>query len=692
MSEKRRMNLPLLLAFALLASCSQGSTSSPSATPDGGGAAATSDEAGDAGAASTAADGAAPDGGTPTTSDARDIPAAVMLDQVPEIPNELRRRLSQYLNTRRASFQAVAADGSRLLVTTRFADTDQIHEVSSPLGVRRQLTFADEPLRHAEYSRDGEAILFMTDVGGGEDYQIARFDRATGRTALLTDGESRHGSYVQSLDGARVAYTSNARNGRDMDIYVGDGRTAEAGRLLLEREGHWWAEDFSRDGERLLIGKYVSINESQYHVVDIQSREVRRLTPEEPRASYRDAAFGPSSDVLYITSDREGEFVELYRVELSGEEPAWTPLTRDIPWNVEQISLSGDGGTLAFTTNEDGYSVLRLLDTATGQIRQPEGLPRGLMSGLEYAHEANVLGFTVQGPGMTGDAYLYDVGQGELTRWTESEMGGLDPESFIEPTLFRYQSFDDREIPAFYYRPEGDGPFPVVVYIHGGPESQSRPWFSAFFQYLAVESGIAVLAPNVRGSDGYGKSYLLLDNGRRREDSVRDIGALLDWVGEQEELDEERMAVFGGSYGGYMVLASLVHFGDRLDAAVDIVGITSFVTFLENTREYRRDLRRAEYGDERDEEMREFLESISPVNNVERIRSALFVAHGQNDPRVPVSESEQLIRAVRENDQEVWYMLARNEGHGFRKKENRDLFYEISVLFLERHLLRGDGE
>jgi dipeptidyl aminopeptidase/acylaminoacyl peptidase len=226
----------------------------------------------------------------------------------------------------------------------------------------------------------------------------------------------------------------------------------------------------------------------------------------------------------------------------------------------------------------------------------------------------------------------------------------------------------------------------VVVYIHGGPESQARPWFSPVFQYLVRESGIAVLVPNVRGSDGYGKSYLLLDNGRNREDSVRDIGALLDWVGEQPELDEERMAVYGGSYGGYMVLASLVHFGDRLDAAVDIVGISSFVTFLENTREYRRDLRRQEYGDERDPEMRRFLESISPVNNVERIRSALFVAHGANDPRVPLGETEQLVRAVRDGGHEVWYMLARNEGHGFRKKENRDLFYEIAIHFFEQHL------
>jgi dipeptidyl aminopeptidase/acylaminoacyl peptidase len=278
------------------------------------------------------------------------------------------------------------------------------------------------------------------------------------------------------------------------------------------------------------------------------------------------------------------------------------------------------------------------------------------------------------------------VGRGKLERWTESEIGGLPKSRFVEPTLVRFKSFDGLSVPAFYYAAKADGPRPVVVWIHGGPEMQARPELSPLIQYLVTESKISVLVPNVRGSDGYGKSYLLRDNGEKREDSVKDIGALLDWVGTRPELDKKRVAVFGGSYGGYMVLASLTHFPERIVAGVDVVGISNFVTFLNNTSEYRRDLRRAEYGDERDPKMKAFLQRISPTTNVARIKSALFVAQGLNDPRVPASEAEQIVAGVRKTGRDVWYMLAKNEGHGFTKKENRDTFSLLSVMFLEKQL------
>ncbi len=630
----------------------------------------------------------------PQQGDAGSGGQTVLLDGTPEIPDSLRDRLRQYINTRRAYIESMSDDGSVMLISTRFGETSQLHILSSPGQARRQITFNDEPVRGAELvPGDPESLVYMSDVGGAEVYQLFRLDLSSGRTTRISDGESRHISFIFSRDGQRTAFANNARNGRDMDIYLGDGRTAEASSLLLEREGHWHPVEFSPDGQRLLIAHYVSINESHLFEVDLESRATTRISPEEPTASYRDALYSRDGQAIFVTSDREGEFVELYETRRSGEERQWRPLTREISWNVEQITLSPDGRTLALTTNEDGYSVLRLVETGSGRIREPGvELPRGLIRGLRFTRETNILGFTVLGARLTGDAYSLDLSTNTLHRWTESEVGGLNPASFVEPSLIRYSTHDEREIPAFYYRPEGEGPFPVMVYIHGGPEGQARPWFGALIQYLVVESRIAVLVPNVRGSDGYGKTYLLLDNGERREDSVRDIGALLDWVRDQGELDQDRVAVYGGSYGGYMVLAALVHFGDRIRAGVNIVGISSFVTFLENTREYRRDLRRQEYGDERDPEMRRHLESISPVNNVERIRSALFVAHGANDPRVPVSEAEQLVSAVRRNGHPVWYMLARNEGHGFRKKENRDLFTQMTVLFLEQHLRSEGGD
>jgi dipeptidyl aminopeptidase/acylaminoacyl peptidase len=610
--------------------------------------------------------------------------ATLVLRGAPPIPAELRERLSRYLETRWAKLEALSDDGKRALVTTRFAQTPQAHLLAAPMGARQQLTFDGEPVTNLSFvPGGGQAFLFTRDRGGDEQFQIYRHQPGA-ETTLLTDGKSRHGPYVWSWDGSRIAYTSNARNGKDMDLYLGDGKSRAAGKLLLERSGHWYPIEFSRDGKRLLAAEYVSINDSRLYTIDLGSREAVRITPEQPVASYRAAAFDPTGTSIYTASDRDGEFVELLQLELATR--SWKPLSRHIPWNVEELALSPDGTTLAFVTNEDGWGVLRLLDTRTGKERLAPNLPKGLVSGLRFAKQSGVLGFSLGGPGEPGDAYSYELRSGKLTRWTESEIGGLDRGRFVSPSLVHYDTFDGRKIPAFYYRPKSSAPHPVLIWIHGGPEAQSRPSFVPLLQYLAAESGIAVLVPNVRGSDGYGKSYLLLDNGKLREDSVRDIGSLLDWIAKQKELDSRRVAVLGGSYGGYMVLASLVHFGERLVAGVDVVGIGNFVTFLENTKDYRRDLRRAEYGDERDPEMREFLRRISPTSNADKIKSHLFVAHGANDPRVPLSETDQIVAAVEKQGRDVWYMVAKNEGHGFQKKDNRDTFTLLSALFLEKHL------
>jgi dipeptidyl aminopeptidase/acylaminoacyl peptidase len=298
------------------------------------------------------------------------------------------------------------------------------------------------------------------------------------------------------------------------------------------------------------------------------------------------------------------------------------------------------------------------------------------------------------------DVYVMHLGRSpekaeSLQRWTISEVGGLDTANFVEPELIRYPTFDlhgdsQRKIPAFVYLPSGNGPFPVIIYIHGGPESQYRPSFSSTFQMWVGELGAAIVAPNIRGSLGYGNDYLSLDDGYKREDSVKDIGALLDWIALQPQLDQSRVAVYGGSYGGYMVLASAVHFSDRLKAAVDVVGISNFVTFLENTQDYRRELRRREYGDERDPQMRAFLQDVSPLNQAEKIKVPLLVVQGQNDPRVPVSESEQIVEALRERGNPVWYINALNEGHGYSRKENRDIYQQSALMFLQKYLIEAE--
>ncbi len=609
------------------------------------------------------------------------------LEGTPEIPAAMRQRMRQYLSTRRASLSDISADGKKVLVSTRFGETAQLHLVASPKGARSQLTFLDEPAANGRFvPGDNRNVLYTADIGGNEQHQIFRLDTVSGRTVRLTDAEARNGAPSWSPDGKWIAYASNQRNKRDFDVWVADGKDPSSAKRVLDGKGFWGPVDWSSDNKKMLVGEYISANESRLYALDIASKAVTRISP-EGKATYSNAAFGRNGRTVYVASDREGEFAQLYETDITGSK--WRSLTRDLSWDVESTALSPDGRTLAFTLNAGGFSTLYLLDTRTRRWRAVNAVPKGRVTGMKFAKRAPVLGFTFSSATRPGDAYTYDIRRRKLTRHTTSEMGGLSESNLIEPTLIEFPSFDGTKIPALYFKPKGPGPHPVLVSIHGGPEGQSRPRFSSFTQFALAESGFAVLYPNVRGSSGYGKTYLAMDNGKKREDSVKDIGALLDWIAKEPSLDANRVGVIGGSYGGYMVLASLVHFGDRITAGVELVGISNFVTFLENTKAYRRDLRRVEYGDERDPDMRGFLQGISPANHASKIKSALFVAQGANDPRVPASESEQIVKAVRESGRDVWYMLAKNEGHGFRKKQNSDTFALLSILFFEKHLRSG---
>jgi dipeptidyl aminopeptidase/acylaminoacyl peptidase len=410
-------------------------------------------------------------------------------------------------------------------------------------------------------------------------------------------------------------------------------------------------------------------------------------------------AFDDDEGGVWLVTDQGSEFNQLaWQPEAPGAKPE--VVTADIPWGVSSATISHDRGRLAFVTNEDGMSRVHLLDTKTREYRRVDSIPTGRAFGLRFSPDDRHLAMTLNTPRTPSDSFVLELGErpleyGLLARWTTSEVGGLDTTQFRVPELVRYPTFDSagnapRQIPAWVYRPAGKGPFPVIVSIHGGPEGQSRPAFSSTYQMWIEKLGVAVVQPNVRGSAGYGKSYLRLDNGFNRENSVKDIGALLDWIATQPDLDADRVAVYGGSYGGYMVLASAVHFSDKLKAAVDNVGISNFVSFLENTQDYRRDLRRVEYGDERDPAMRAHLESISPLNNVDKISVPLFIVQGENDPRVPVTEAQQMVDALREKGHTVWFMNALNEGHGYRKRDNRDTYQQAMIMFFREHLIDGD--
>jgi len=620
----------------------------------------------------------------------------LVIEGIPEIPERIENRLQQYLNTRSASLSGWLPSGEEILISTRFGETSQIHLVKDPGGARHQITFFDEPVSGAAASpnTDVNGFLFARDVGGSEQYQLFFFDLETGEYEMLTDGESRNGGALWSNDGDRFAFFTTKRNGQDWDLHLMDIDERGESEPVLEEGGVWFPADWSPDDSKLLVARYVSANESYPYILDLASGEMTSLHHAEEKVAYGSAAYAKDGKGIYFTSDEDSEFQRLRYYDLETDETR--VLTEDIPWDVEGIALSDDGKYLAFTTNEDGIGKLRVLELDTmREVPLPE-IPMGQIYGLEFSPDGAHLGMVLNTPTTPGDVFSLDVANKKLTRWTYSEIGGLQSEEFVVPTIIRYETFDKadgkpRTIPAFYYKPEGEGPFPVVIYIHGGPEAQAHPYFSARLQYNIKELGCAILEPNVRGSSGYGKSYLLLDNAEKREDSVKDIGALLDWIEEQPELDNERIAVAGGSYGGYMVLAAMTHYNDRLRAAIDVVGISNFVTFLENTQDYRRDLRRVEYGDERDPDMREFLTGISPTTNAAKITKPLLVVQGLNDPRVPVTESEQMVDVIRENGGTVWYLLAKDEGHGFRKKTNRDYYSAAVVLFLEEFLVNGDS-
>ena len=606
------------------------------------------------------------------------------IEGVPPVPQEFLSRLRPYQNTRQANFLGWIGDG--ILIGTRFGNTTQLHRVEIPMGARRQLTFFNEPVGAAHVSPKPapEGFVYARDTGGSEFYQLFRFDLATGDSVLLTDGKSRYSNVVWSKDGRHFAYTTTERNGTDWDIHIQDlaGNTTVA---LAAGGSGWRAADWSPDGEHLLAIRYVSINESYLYEVELRTGATTQLLSDAPPAAIIDAQYDNTGDYVFFASDMHAEAVALRRMRRA--DGAINVVAEDSRWGVEQFATRGN--RLGYTINEDGISRLRVLALPDmAPLPLPE-LPSGIYYSLKFSPDGSQLGFAVNRASAPTDVYGIDFADIALTRWTRSEPGGLREEDMAEPELIRYPTFDGRAIPAFVYLPTGDGPHPVLIDIHGGPESQYRPRFSYSTQFFVNGLGIAVVAPNVRGSAGYGKAYLKLDNGYRREDSVRDIGALLDWVASRSDLDAERVAVTGGSYGGYMVLASLVHFGDRLRAGVERVGISNFVTFLKNTQGYRRDLRRAEYGDERDPDMRAFLQGISPLNQVGRIALPMLIAQGLNDPRVPASESEQIVAALRERDVPVWYVLARDEGHGFRKKVNRDYLMAATALFLERHLLNG---
>jgi dipeptidyl aminopeptidase/acylaminoacyl peptidase len=618
-------------------------------------------------------------------------PDNLVLDNVPAIPASLAETAGRYAENRSAFPSDWHPQRREMLIATRFGNTYQTHLVKMPGGARQQLTFFTEPVRGGSFHpRGGDFFVFSRDVGGGEWYQLFRYDLATRNSTLLTDGKSRNLLGPWSTRGDQIAYTSTRRTGQDTDLWVMNPADPKTDHLLTQLSGGGWRpEDWSPDNKKILLIEDISVNETYVWLVDTASGEKTALTPRKTgeQVAYSNARFSKDGKGVYLTTDKGSEFQRLVYIDLAAKQ--MKVLSSNIPWDVDEFALSYDGKSIAFVTNEDGLSALHLLDTATGRELPVPKLPVGLVGSLRWHRNNHDLAFGLTTARSPYDCYSLDITTGKVERWTTSETA-VNTETFPEAELVRWRTFDGKMISGFLFHPPAkfSGKRPVLIDIHGGPEGQSRPGFLARDNFYLNELGIALILPNVRGSTGYGKTFTKLDNGFLRQDSYKDINALFDWIPTRPDLDADRVAVTGGSYGGHMTLAVSTFYSDRIRCSIDIVGMSNLVTFLEHTEAYRRDLRRVEYGDERDPKMREFLERIAPMNNLDKIKKPMMVVAGKNDPRVPVSESDQIVAGLKKEGTPVWYLLAKDEGHGYQKKPNQDFLFYADVMFLQQYLLK----
>ncbi|MEO7000447.1 MAG: S9 family peptidase [Ktedonobacterales bacterium] len=602
----------------------------------------------------------------------------------------------RYLNVRAAYGPSFAPDGSRLSFLTDITGVAEVWNVDAQAQRPQwpeQLTFRGERVAGAVYSPTAETLLMSGDIGGDERTQLfrlsgdgAQLDRLTNRLETIY----QFGGW--SPDGQRITYTSNERDPRYADVYERDLAGGEP-RLLLQHDSANTSAGYSPDGRYILVARHETNTRHRLLLIDTQTGATRALTPAvtEGPATYQNPCWAADGKGLYVLSNAGRQFLSLAYFDLATDELRYL---RETPWDVDDLALTEDGARLALVTNEDGYSRLELFDIRQGwEQRRPlptPTLPAGVIAEATWSRDGTRLAFTLYAAADATDIWVWDMGAERLTRATRSATGGIPASSFVTPTLVHYPTFDGRQIPAFLYLPEGvsaeqQPQLPVVLYVHGGPEGQFRPTFNGVIQYL-VARGYGVLAPNVRGSSGYGHDYMSLDDVRLRMDSVADLRSAALWLAEQGIADARRIAVMGGSYGGFMVLAALTTYPDLWAVGVDIVGIANFVTFLENTGPWRRKLREPEYGSLEND--RDFLEQISPIRSVDRIQAPLFVVHGANDPRVPVGEAEQIVAALRSRNVPVEYLRFEDEGHGLIKRANRLFAYPAIARFLDRHMMQ----
>lgn len=616
----------------------------------------------------------------------------LVAENIPALPASIAEDVKTYTEYRGASFVAWHPQKKEVLISTRFGNSNQLHYVKSPGADRKQLTFYGEPVSDAIFEPvNGEYFVFAKDNGGNEFSQLYRFDLTTNKVTLLTDGKrSQNGGIHWNTKGDKIAYLSTQRNGEDRDIYFLNPIDPSSNKLISENKGGGWEiVDWFKDDSKLIIQEMISVNESRLYLLDVTNGTKTRLLPEnDEHTTYSGVSIKKDGKGIYLITNKDSEFNRLAYYDFTSKKLNF--ISTSIPWDIEKATLSKDGNQLAFMANENGISKLYLLATSTNMFIPVLNSPIGVLDNIKWFNDSKSLGFTVSSYRSSADVYEYDTQAKTFIRWTESELGGMDASTLQEPQLITWKSFDGKSISGFMYKASSkfSGKRPVMINIHGGPESQYRPGFLGRNNYYLNEMGITLIFPNVRGSNGYGKTFLDADNGMKRLDSPKDIGALLDWIATQPDLDKDRVMILGGSYGGYMTLATSYMYSDKIRCSMDVVGISNFNTFLKNTEAYRRDLRRVEYGDEQDPKMAEFFETIAPLNHTAEIKKPMFIVQGGNDPRVPASEAIQMKDKIKANGGTVWFLMAKDEGHGFKKKNNMDFHFYSTVAFVKEYLLK----
>ncbi len=625
-------------------------------------------------------------------------PAALVLENVPPIPAELAKKLAPYGEFRPHGMLSWNPNKREILIRRRLTGTNQVHLVTQPGAAPMPLTDYPDAVNGASFQpRAGKYFLFAKAEGGNEVFRGFRYDFATKAVTPVTPEAERVSDYHFSRDGTIAVYSTQPvdRNNPDRKartiVHVIDPAKPASDRVIATLDGGGWSDfRFSEDNKRVAMTEFISATESYIWVMDAKSGAKKRITnpPAGETVLYDAPHFSKDGKSIFVVSDRGGEFRRLAVMPAAGG--AERVLTGHLNYDVDQFDVSFDANRIAFVTNENGSNGLRFIDLATLKEQPRPPLVPGLIGGIRWREKSTEIGFHMTSARSAGDVFSYDVKTNKTTRWTNGNNPELNTSEFVEPRLIKWKSFDGLDISGFLYQPPAKftGKRPVIINIHGGTEAQYQPGFIGRNNYYVNELGVAVIFPNVRGSSGFGKTFLKLDNGMKRKDSVKDIGALLDWVKQQPELDGDRIMITGGSYGGYMTFACAVDFSDRIAGSVAIVGISNFVTFLQNTESYRRDLRRVEYGDERDPQMRAFLEGIAPLNNADKIGKPMLVVQGKNDPRVPYTEAEQIVATLKKNKTPVWFIMANDEGHGFAKKPNADYQFYATVEFAKQTLLK----